>query len=160
MYVHLLSLLIRHYNLPDSIQSHPESLRHSQDTFQTPLRHPTDTRKQSTFWFIGGHWEKRQQLDMTTSIQLFMIYMTSKLPQTSARHPQNDQDTHRHHPDTPQTQAFLGIRNHWKKRQYLSWQYFFLHFYQQIWYQFLPRHTQTLSRHPQTQFRHTYIFLF
>ena len=30
MYVHLLSLLIRHYNLPDSIQSHPESLRHSQ----------------------------------------------------------------------------------------------------------------------------------
>ena len=62
---------------------------------------------------------------MTTSIQLFMIYMTSKLPQTSARHPQIDQDTHRHHPDTPQTKAFLGIRDHWKKQLYLSWQDFF-----------------------------------
>ena len=131
--------LIRQYNLPDSTQIHPESLRHPQDTFQTPSRHPTDTRKQSTFWLIRGHWEKRQQLDMTTSIQLFMIYMTSKLPQTSARHPQNDQDTHRHHPDTPQTQAFLGIRDHWKKRQYLSWQDFFT---------FLP--TDLVSIPPQT----------
>ena len=76
---------------------------------------------------------------MTTSIQLFMIYMTSKLPQTSARHPQNDQDTHRHHPDTPQTKAFLGIRDHWKKRQYLSWQDFFT---------FLP--TDLVSIPPQT----------
>ena len=46
---------------------------------------------------------------MTTSIQLFMIYMTSKLPQTSARHPQNDQDTHRY-PQILQKQCLcLGV---------------------------------------------------
>ena len=76
---------------------------------------------------------------MTTSIKLFMIHMTSKLPQTSARHPQNDPDTQRHHPDTPQTQAFLRIRGHWEKRQYQSWHDF---------YTFLP--TDLVLIHPQT----------
>ena len=38
--------LIWHYNPPDSIQSHL-------NTLQTPYRHPTDTPKCSTFWL----WE-------------------------------------------------------------------------------------------------------
>ena len=101
--------LIWQYNLPEGIQSHPESLRHPQDTFQTPSRHPTDTRKQSTFWLIGGHWEKRQQLDMTTSIQLFMIYMTSQLLQTSAR---CDPDTVRHSQTPSRQPPDIGVSNY------------------------------------------------
>ena len=76
---------------------------------------------------------------MMTSIQLFMIYMTSILPQTFARHPQiwsrHPQTPSRHPPDI----GVLRIRGHWKKGQYLSWHDF---------YTFLP--TDLVIMHPQT----------
>ena len=76
---------------------------------------------------------------MMTSIQLFMIYMTSILPQTFARHPQiwsrHPQTPSRHPPDI----GVLRIRGHWKKGQYLSWHDF---------YTFLP--TDLVLMHPQT----------
>ena len=68
-----------------------------------------------------------------------MIYMTSILPQTFARHPQiwsrHPQTPSRHPPDI----GVLRIRGHWKKGQYLSWHDF---------YTFLP--TDLVLMHPQT----------
>ena len=128
--------LIWHYNPPDSIQSHP-------NTLQTPYRHPPDTPQtpQNVVLFgVGGHWEKRQYDDFYSTVyDLYDICTPPDICQTPPDMIQTPSDTHRHHPDNPQTQAFLLIRGHWKERQYLSWHDF---------YTFLP--TDLVLIHPQT----------
>ena len=105
---------------------------------------------------------------MTTSIQLFMIYMTSLLPQTSARHPkiwsrhcQTPTDTIqtpcRHNPYTPKHRRFYAIQSTGiKDNIWVSWpniislptDLVLIH------PQTLSDPIQTTSRHPETQSRH------
>ena len=67
----------------DTIQTHP---RHPPDTLQTLTRRPLKPQIQFNYPL---HWGRVVVLllRITASIQLFMIYMTSILPQTSAWHP-------------------------------------------------------------------------
>ena len=62
----------------------------------------------------GGHWMKKQQMNITTLVQLFSIHMISIPPKTSARHPQttsrHPQTLSRHSPDTPDIGVFAYER--------------------------------------------------
>ena len=98
--------LIWHYNPPDSIQSHPTPSRHLPDTLQTPSRHPTDTQKFSTFWPWEVTGRKGNSLIwwLLFNCLWFIWHLYSPdICQTPPDMIQTASDTHRHHPDTPQT---------------------------------------------------------
>ena len=63
---------------------------------------------------VGGHWEKKQQVNILSVIQLFSIHMTYIPPQTSARHTKTSfrhpQTLSRHYPDTPNIGVFAYER--------------------------------------------------
>ena len=87
--------LIWHYNPPDSIQSHP-------NTLQTPYRHPPDTPQtpqNEVLFGVGGHWEKRQYDDFYSTVyDLYDICTPPDICQTPPDMIQTPSDTHRHHP--------------------------------------------------------------
>ena len=110
--------------------------RHLTDTLQTPHRHP----KCSTFW----PWEVTGRKGiMTTSNQLFMILWHLYSPRHLLDTPRYDPDTvgdpetpSRHSPDRHRRFCILEVTGR-KGNIWVGMT--FIHFYQQIWYQFLPR---------------------
>ena len=92
-----------------------------------------------------------------------MIYMTSILTQTSARHPQiwsrhcrRPTDTIRHSPDR---QRHFYLLEGTGRNGNIWVGITFIHFYQQICYEYISRHHHTSPRHSQTEsprHRHCY----
>ena len=148
------------YDFLDSqyTRQYPESPKHPADTFQTPSRYLTDTPKFSTFW----PWEVTGRKSNSLIWRLLFNCLWFIWHLYSPRHLQ---DTPRYDPDTvgnPQIPSRHSPDRH--RRFYVLegtgrkgniWVGMtFIHFYQQIWYLYIPRHHQTSPRHSQTQFRH------
>ena len=135
---------------PHTSSRHPQIWSRQRQT----NRHHPDTPRHRRFYFLEGTGKKAISEQAWLLCIFTDIFGINTSPDTLRLYP----DTFRHNPDTPRHRRFNAIQGTGRKDNiWVSWPN--IMFYQQIWYYYIPKRSQTPSRHhPDTILTPTDIF--